>query len=114
MKKPTGGRSRQSAHLKTEKAIVRSLLRGPKSHNKHLREQQVQQGRGSSSHQSPQTVDVELGCSGVTLSTHEDHKTFRREEFEGKLRDMGLELERDEDVSADISLFNHFREHLCL
>lgn len=44
-------------------------------------------------------VDTELGCPGETFGGHEDHKTFRREEFEGKLREMGLELEKDEDVS---------------
>lgn len=36
---------------------------------------------------------------GEHFNGQEDHKAFRREEFEGKLRDMGLELEKDEDVS---------------
>lgn len=48
---------------------------------------------------SSPVADVEHGCPGKTFSSQEDHKMFRREEFEGKLRDMGLELERDEDVS---------------
>lgn len=42
---------------------------------------------------------MELGFSGETFSSQEDHKTFQREEFEKQLVDMGLELEKDEDVS---------------
>lgn len=48
---------------------------------------------------SSPVADVELGCPGETFSSQEDHKMFQREEFEGKLREMGLELEKDEDVS---------------
>lgn len=48
---------------------------------------------------APAAADVELGCPTETLNGQEDHKILRREEFEGKLRDMGLELEKDEDVS---------------
>uniref|UniRef100_A0A7N8XD92 Anoctamin n=1 Tax=Mastacembelus armatus TaxID=205130 RepID=A0A7N8XD92_9TELE len=51
----------------------------------------------SSSLPSTRVADVELGCEGETYNSHEDHKAFRRQEFEGKLRDMGLELEKDED-----------------
>lgn len=47
---------------------------------------------------------MELGYSGETFSSQEDHKTFQREEFEKQLVDMGLELEKDEDVSRQ--LFN--------
>lgn len=47
---------------------------------------------------------MELGYSGETFSSQEDHKTFQREEFEKQLVDMGLELEKDEDVSQQ--LFN--------
>lgn len=47
---------------------------------------------------------MELGYSGETFSSQEDHKTFQREEFEKQLVDMGLELEKDEDVSPQ--LFN--------
>lgn len=42
---------------------------------------------------------MELGYSAETFSSQEDHKTFRREEFEKELANMGLELEKDEDVS---------------
>lgn len=98
-KKPLGGRSsRQSSHLLTENAVTRSLRRGPKSRDKLLQHHQVKRA-GNSSHQSSPEVDVELGCPGETFSSQEDHKIFQREEFEGKLRDMGLELEKDEDVS---------------
>ncbi|XP_040894860.1 anoctamin-1-like isoform X3 [Toxotes jaculatrix] len=100
VKKPSGGRSgRQSAHLLTENAVARSLRRGPQSRDEHLRHHQAQRPRDSSSlPSSPPVADVEMGCPGETLNGHEDHKAFRREEFEGKLRDMGLELEKDEDA----------------
>uniref|UniRef100_A0A7N8WP51 Anoctamin n=1 Tax=Mastacembelus armatus TaxID=205130 RepID=A0A7N8WP51_9TELE len=74
LKKPGGARSsRQSVYLLTENT------------------------RDSSSLPSTRVADVELGCEGETYNSHEDHKAFRRQEFEGKLRDMGLELEKDED-----------------
>lgn len=41
---------------------------------------------------------METGSPVETLNTQEDYKVFRREEFEEKLRDMGLELEKDEEV----------------
>uniref|UniRef100_A0A8C2X523 Anoctamin n=1 Tax=Cyclopterus lumpus TaxID=8103 RepID=A0A8C2X523_CYCLU len=47
---------------------------------------------------SSAVADVELGSPTGTLNAQEDHKILRREEFEGKLRDMGLELEKDEDT----------------
>uniref|UniRef100_A0AAX7TDT0 Anoctamin n=1 Tax=Astatotilapia calliptera TaxID=8154 RepID=A0AAX7TDT0_ASTCA len=49
--------------------------------------------KSSGSHSTRQS----LGCSGEIFNSQEDQKAFRREEFEGKLRDMGLELEKDED-----------------
>lgn len=82
VKKPTGGRSSRQSNLLTENAVARSLRRSPK----HLQQDGTQR----------QSVDVELG--GI-FSSQEDQKTFRREEFERQLLDMGLELEKDEDVS---------------
>lgn len=82
VKKPTGGRSSRQSNLLTENAVARSLRRSPK----HLQQDGTQR----------QSVDVELGG---TFSSQEDQKTFRREEFERQLLDMGLELEKDEDVS---------------
>ncbi|XP_031141320.1 anoctamin-1-like isoform X2 [Sander lucioperca] len=99
VKKPAGGRSgRQSSHLLTENAVARSLRWGPQSFGEHFRHQQAQRARGSSSLPSSPVADVELGCPGETFNGQEDHKMFRRKEFEGKLRDMGLELEKDEDT----------------
>uniref|UniRef100_A0A7N6FI08 Anoctamin n=1 Tax=Anabas testudineus TaxID=64144 RepID=A0A7N6FI08_ANATE len=101
MKKPGGGRSsRQSMHLLAENAVARSLRRGPHSRGEHVQHHQAQNTGGSSHLPSSAAADVELGCVGETFSVHEDHKAFRREEFEGKLREMGLELEKDEDVSV--------------
>ncbi|XP_047452743.1 anoctamin-1-like isoform X2 [Mugil cephalus] len=98
VKKPGGGRSsRQSVHLLTENAVARSLRRGPQSRGEHQK-QQAQKATGSSSQQSSHVADVELGCTGETLNGQDDHKAFRREEFEGKLKDMGLDLEKDEDT----------------
>lgn len=57
-----------------------------------------------SSFQSSLVADVEKGCPEETFSSPEDLKAARREEFEAKLRIMGLELERDEEVSFHLFL----------
>ncbi|XP_027128917.1 anoctamin-1 isoform X2 [Larimichthys crocea] len=99
LKKPSGGRStRQSSHLLIENAVARSLRRGPHSRDEHHRKHQAQKAKDSLSPPSPPGADVELGCPGETLGGQEDHKMFTREKFEAKLRDMGLELEKDEDT----------------
>ncbi|XP_039989530.1 anoctamin-1-like isoform X2 [Xiphias gladius] len=99
VKKPGGGRSsRQSAHLLTENAVARSLRRGPHSRDEHLRHHENQRARVSPSLPSSPAANVELSCPGETFNSQEDHKAFRREEFEGKLRDTGLELEKEEDA----------------
>ncbi|KAF3854218.1 hypothetical protein F7725_022273 [Dissostichus mawsoni] len=96
VKKPAGARSsRPTSHLLTENAVARSFRRG---RNEHLRNHKAQKARDSSSLPSSPGADVELGHPGETVNGHEDQKMFRREEFEGKLRDMGLELEKDEDT----------------
>lgn len=106
VKKPAGGRSsRQSTYLLTENAVARSLRRGPHSRDEHPGHHQVQRAGDSASLPSSPVADVELGCPGESFGGQEDQKMFRREEFEGKLRDMGLELEKDEDVSLDLYLF---------
>lgn len=103
LKKPSGGRStRQSSHLLIENAVARSLRRGPHSRDEHHRKHQAQKAKDSLSPPSPPGADVELGCPGETLGGQEDHKMFTREKFEAKLRDMGLELEKDEDVSLHL------------
>uniref|UniRef100_A0AAQ5ZWU2 Anoctamin n=1 Tax=Amphiprion ocellaris TaxID=80972 RepID=A0AAQ5ZWU2_AMPOC len=66
-------------------------------------------GGGRSSRQSVQLLAENASLpmadlEGGALNGHEDHKAFRREEFEGKLRDMGLELEKEEVVSLYLSL----------
>lgn len=106
VKKATGGRSSRQSNLLTENAVAvaRSLRRGPKHLQQHRRQ------RRSSA------VDVELGYSGGTFSSQEDQKTFRREAFERQLVDMGLELEKDEDVSLRCHFIFHsldkFRQNL--
>ncbi|KAM8891447.1 anoctamin-1 isoform 3-T4 [Spinachia spinachia] len=91
-KKPSSGRSgRQATHLLTENAVARSLRRGPHSRGQHNPHHQAQRAK------DPSGADVELGCP-ETLNGHEDQKILRREEFEGKLKDMGLELEKDEET----------------
>ncbi|XP_029010357.1 anoctamin-1-like isoform X2 [Betta splendens] len=106
-KKPGGSRSgRQSVHLLAENAVARSFRRGP--HGRGPRQQQQQQQQQQQRRRPPQgtrdpvhpptspAADVEAGGAGETSNGHEDHKAFRREEFEGKLRDTGLELEKDD------------------
>ncbi|KAK9517197.1 hypothetical protein VZT92_025083 [Zoarces viviparus] len=99
VKKSTVGRScRQATHLLTENAVARSLRRGYQSRDQHIRHHQVPRAQNPSSPPSSPGTDVELGCLAETLYGQEDHKILRRAEFEGKLRDMGLELEKDEDT----------------
>ncbi|XP_078139419.1 anoctamin-1 [Centroberyx gerrardi] len=98
VKKPGGGRhSRQSARLLTDNAFARSLRRGPRSREKH---HQTEGWGDSLSPPLPPPADAELGCQGESLDYQEDDKRIRREEFEGSLRDMGLELEKDEDAKT--------------
>ncbi|KAM4572726.1 anoctamin-1 isoform 2-T2 [Odontesthes bonariensis] len=98
LKKPGGGRScRQSVHRLTENAFTRSLRHWPQSQGEHVQVHQAQRRRDPSSLQSS-GADVEMGCLGETLNGQEDQKSFMREEFEGKLREMGLELEKDEEA----------------
>ncbi|KAF7659694.1 hypothetical protein LDENG_00294910 [Lucifuga dentata] len=99
VKKPTVGRhSRQSTRLLTENAVARSFRCGSHIREKPRRHQQPERVRDStSSTPSSPVVDVELGSPGENSDCQEDDKSSRREEFEGKLRDMGLELEKDED-----------------
>ncbi|KAL0150534.1 hypothetical protein M9458_054127, partial [Cirrhinus mrigala] len=42
--------------------------------------------------------DAEVGSPDHSLDHHDDDKCLRREEFESNLIEMGLELERDEEV----------------
>ncbi|MEQ2244045.1 hypothetical protein ILYODFUR_013135 [Ilyodon furcidens] len=82
VRKSGGGRSsRQSDHSLTENLGSRNLS-------------QSKQTQGGST-----VADVEMGVLGETFNSQEDHKAFRREEFEKNLKDMGLELEKDEEVS---------------
>uniref|UniRef100_A0A3Q2QZI1 Anoctamin n=1 Tax=Fundulus heteroclitus TaxID=8078 RepID=A0A3Q2QZI1_FUNHE len=81
LRKSGGGRSsRQSDQSLTENLSSCNL-----SHSKQF--------KGGST-----VADVEMGCLGETFNSHEDQKTFRREEFEKHLKDMGLELEKDEEA----------------
>ncbi|XP_041651513.1 anoctamin-1-like isoform X2 [Cheilinus undulatus] len=92
VKKPCGGRSiRPATHLLTENAVARSLRRGPKSREERLKRHQAQKPRDSPA------VDVETGLH-VENHNGQEEKAFKREEFEGKLRDIGLDLEKDEDA----------------
>lgn len=96
LKKAAGSRSiRHSAYPLIENAVARSLRRGPKTQDKHSQHGDAKTEREPSS----MKVDLELGSLGETFNSQEDQKMFKREEFEGKLRDMGLELEKDEEVS---------------
>ncbi|XP_061577581.1 anoctamin-1-like isoform X2 [Cololabis saira] len=93
IKKPSAGRSiRQPVYRLTENALTRSIRNKARSRREPPR---LHHATPSSS--SP-PVDVEMGSLGETLSNHDDEKAFRREEFERKLRDMGLELEKDEEA----------------
>ncbi|XP_008309870.1 anoctamin-1-like isoform X3 [Cynoglossus semilaevis] len=95
IKKPGTGRSyRHSTYLLTENAVARSLRRSTHRRDRRARHHQAQTAKAQP---SSAVTDVELGNAGENLNGHDDNKAFRREEFEGKLRDMGLELEKDEE-----------------
>ncbi|XP_049339824.1 anoctamin-1 [Astyanax mexicanus] len=81
VKKPSGSRVRRQSSRFTDNALTRSL--------RHNRTQARPTGH-----------DPELSLQAVSTDHHEDDKCFRREEFEGNLREMGLELEKDEDAKT--------------
>ncbi|KAM9754838.1 anoctamin-1 isoform 2-T2 [Menidia menidia] len=101
LKKPSGSRSsRQSVHRLADSAFARSLRHWPQTPGGRP---QAPGGRPQAPHRArrggrPPGVDVETGGLEETLNGHEDHKAFMREEFEGKLREMGLHLEKDEEA----------------
>ncbi|XP_041852715.1 anoctamin-1-like isoform X1 [Melanotaenia boesemani] len=99
VKKPGGGRSsRQAVHRLAENAFTRSLRHASHSQAEHIQVHRAQRVTDSSSSQSPPGADVEMGSLGEPINSHEDHKALRREEFEEKLKEMGLELEKDEEA----------------
>lgn len=53
--------------------------------------------------------DPEIAAQEQRLDYHEDDLSFRREEFEQKLINMGLQLEKDEGVSSHVTIIEVFR-----
>ncbi|XP_015193996.2 anoctamin-1a isoform X1 [Lepisosteus oculatus] len=77
IKKPSGSKKYSSRF--SENALARSIRR---------------------SRHHPSKKDPEIAAQDLSMDYHEDDKRFRREEFEGNLTEMGLELERDEDTKT--------------
>uniref|UniRef100_A0AAY4BCU9 Anoctamin n=1 Tax=Denticeps clupeoides TaxID=299321 RepID=A0AAY4BCU9_9TELE len=86
VKKPGSSRSRRHTSLLTDNAFARSLRRA--------------RGPAPAPGPRPSPEDPEAGSPGHGMDCHEDDKRSRREEFEGHLTDMGLELEKDEDTKT--------------
>ncbi|CAB1322751.1 unnamed protein product, partial [Coregonus sp. 'balchen'] len=86
IKKPSSSRSNRQSSRFTDNAFTRSLRRG----TARLGRAPPPQPRG----------DPEVASQDHSMDYHEDDKRLRREEFEGNLRDMGLELEKDEDTKT--------------
>uniref|UniRef100_A0A8C7HJF4 Anoctamin n=1 Tax=Oncorhynchus kisutch TaxID=8019 RepID=A0A8C7HJF4_ONCKI len=86
IKKPSSSRSNRQSSRFTDNAFTRSLRRG----TARLGRPPPPQPRG----------DPEVASQDHSMDYHEDDKRYRREEFEGNLRDMGLELEKDEDTKT--------------
>ncbi|KAL0968781.1 hypothetical protein UPYG_G00271780 [Umbra pygmaea] len=86
VKKPSSSRSNRQSSCFTDNAFTRTLRRGTAR-------------LGRTTPQQPRS-DLELASPDQTVDYHEDDKRFRREEFEGNLTDMGLELEKDEDTKT--------------
>lgn len=51
--------------------------------------------------------DPEIAAQDQQADYHEDDKRFKREEFEENLLEMGLELEKDEEVRG-LDVCNNF------
>ena len=108
IKKPSSSRSRRTSRL-TDNAFTRSLRRG---------RAQPPPPPPPPPPSPPAKGDPEAGgTTNHSLDYHEDDKRLRREEFEGNLREMGLELEKDENVSSasvPLSLSRSFSLSLSL
>uniref|UniRef100_A0A4W5PLY0 Anoctamin dimerisation domain-containing protein n=1 Tax=Hucho hucho TaxID=62062 RepID=A0A4W5PLY0_9TELE len=96
IKKPSSSRSNRQSSRFTDNAFTRSLRRG----TARLGRVPPPQPRG----------DPEVASQDLSMDYNVDDKRLHREEFEGNLRDMGMELEKDEDVScfSTASLFCSF------
>ncbi|XP_035251016.1 anoctamin-1-like isoform X2 [Anguilla anguilla] len=82
VKKPNTDYSRRSSRL-IDNALTRSLR------------QSLRRG-----HAHPAQLDPEAAAQDHSPDYHEEDRRLHREEFEGNLRDVGLELERDEDAKT--------------
>ncbi|XP_076878421.1 anoctamin-1 isoform X4 [Brachyhypopomus gauderio] len=82
VKKHSSSRSRRHSSRLTDNALTRSLRGGR--------------------HPPPRSArpDPESGHAESAADHHEDDKRLRREEFENNLREMGLELEKDEGTKT--------------
>ncbi|XP_048113070.1 anoctamin-1-like isoform X4 [Alosa alosa] len=90
IKKPSSSRSRRSSRL-TDNAFTRSLRRGRTQPPPPPPPPSPPAAKG----------DPEAGgAANHSLDYHEDDKRLHREEFECNLREMGLELENDEDTKT--------------
>ncbi|XP_031657725.1 anoctamin-1-like isoform X4 [Oncorhynchus kisutch] len=86
IKKPSSSRSNRQSSRFTDNAFTRSLRRG----TARLGRAPTPQPRG----------DPEVASQDHSMDYHVDDKRLHREEFEGNLRDMGMELEKDEDTKT--------------
>ncbi|CAL8263298.1 unnamed protein product [Merluccius merluccius] len=107
VKRPGGARhARHTSRLLTDNPLARSLRRGPLAaarpgqQENHPRCGRPPERAGHPPAPRPSTPDPELGLQTQSLDDQEDDKRSRREEFEKNLLDMGLELEKDEDVKT--------------
>ncbi|XP_033913444.2 anoctamin-1-like isoform X4 [Acipenser ruthenus] len=79
-------------HIKKSGAFRKQPTRhGGSASNRSTKKDQPQPGNKN---------DPEIGEQDHIIDYHEDDKRFRREEFEGKLLEAGLELEKDEDTKT--------------
>ncbi|XP_042157712.1 anoctamin-1 isoform X3 [Oncorhynchus tshawytscha] len=86
IKKPSSSRSNRQSSRFTDNAFTRSIRRG----TARLGRAPTPQPRG----------DPEVASQDHSMDYHVDDKRLHREEFEGNLRDMGMELEKDEDTKT--------------
>ncbi|XP_054602478.1 anoctamin-1 isoform X1 [Nothobranchius furzeri] len=92
VREPSEGRcSQRSEQRLTESTVTHSACHSPQIQGGDLQLHQLQRRDASSA-----VAYVEMGCVEENNNSQEDHRSLKREEFEEKLRKMGLEIEKDE------------------
>ncbi len=80
-------------------------VQNPQSTHKQKSKSCLCCGFGRDRKNTPAHEDPELAAQEQRLDYHEDDQRLRREEFEENLREMGLEIEKEDGVSPTVFSF---------